>query len=170
MNGVDLIVLGLLIWAAYRGYKKGLLLEVVGILAFGLGILLSLKLLQWGQDLLTEHFQLDESLLPYIAFFILFALIVIGVNLLGTGIKKALHLSFLGTVDSLLGAALGIFKWALGISVIFWALKAMGVDDPGGTLADSYLFNLLQPLAPGFFELVGQAMPKAKEFFRGKEI
>ena len=170
MNGVDLIVLGLLIWGGFRGFKKGLLLEIVGILAFGLGILLSLKLLQWGQDLLTEHFQLDESLLPYIAFFILFALIVIGVNLLGSGIRKALHLSFLGTIDSLLGAALGVFKWALGISVIFWALRALGLDEPGGTLADSYMYNLLKSLAPNFFELIGQALPAAKEFFRGKEI
>lgn len=170
MNGVDVIVLALLIWGAYKGYKKGLILEIVGILAFGLGILLALKLLQWGKDFLQQYFDLEESLLPYISFFVLFALIVIGVNLLGSSLKKVLHLTFLGTVDSILGAALGVFKWALGISIIFWALKAIEVDEPGGTLASSYFFNLLHTLAPAFFDFIGQALPKAKEFFKGESI
>ncbi len=165
MNALDVAILLLLIWGTFSGFRKGLLLEVIGIVAFVIGIVVGLKLLQWSINWLSGYVDINESLLPYIAFFVLFVLVVVGINLIGNIASKALHLTFLGVVDSLLGAVAGLLKWALGISVLFWVASTMELNRPGGLLTQSWFFELLAPLAPAFFDLIGQALPAARRFF-----
>ncbi|AHM61736.1 colicin V production protein [Flammeovirgaceae bacterium 311] len=165
MNALDLAIILLLIWGTFSGFRKGLLLEVIGIVAFIIGIVVGLKLLQWSIDWLSGYVDLDESLLPYIAFFVLFVLVVVGINLIGNIASKALHLTFLGVIDSLLGAVAGLLKWALGISVLFWVASTMELNRPGGLLTQSWFYDMLAPLAPRFFDMIGQALPAARRFF-----
>jgi membrane protein required for colicin V production len=165
LNALDVAILLLLIWGTFSGFRKGLLLEVIGIVAFVIGIVVGLKLLQWSINWLSGYVDINESLLPYIAFFVLFVLVVVGINLIGNIASKALHLTFLGVVDSLLGAVAGLLKWALGISVLFWVASTMELNRPGGLLTQSWFFELLAPLAPAFFDLIGQALPAARRFF-----
>ncbi|WP_224999772.1 CvpA family protein [Cesiribacter sp. SM1] len=165
MNALDVVILLLLIWGTFSGFRKGLLLEIIGIVAFVIGIVVGLKMLQWSIDWLSGYVDINESLLPYIAFFVLFVLVVVGINLIGNIASKALHLTFLGVVDSLLGAVAGLLKWALGISVLFWVASTMELNRPGGLLTQSWFYDLLAPLAPAFFDLIGQALPAARRFF-----
>lgn len=137
----------------------------MGIVAFVLGIVVGLKLLQWSMDWLADYVDIHESLLPYIAFFVLFVAVVVGINLLGHVVSKALHLTFMGVVDSLLGAVVGLLKWALGVSLLFWVAATMELNSPGGLLMQSWCYDLLSPLAPSFFSLMGQALPGARRFF-----
>lgn len=165
MNALDLAILLLLIWGTFSGFRKGFLLELIGILAFIVGIIIGLEFLQWSIDWLAEYVDIHDSLVPYIAFFVLFVLVVVGINLIGNIVSKALHLTFLGVVDSLSGAVVGMLKWALGISVLFWVASTMELNRPGGLLTQSWFYELLAPLAPGFFDMIGQALPAARRFF-----
>lgn len=165
MNALDVVIVLLLIWGTFSGFRKGLLLEVIGLLAFVIGIVVGLKLLQWSIDWISGHIDIHESMLPYIAFFILFVLVVVGINLIGNIASKALHLTFLGVIDSMLGAVAGLLKWALGISVLFWVASTMELNRPGGLLTQSWFYDLLAPLAPAFFDYIGQALPAARRFF-----
>jgi membrane protein required for colicin V production len=165
LNALDLVIVLLLIWGAVSGFSKGLLLEIFGIIAFVVGIIVGLKMLQWSIDWLAGHVDIHESIVPYVAFFILFVLVVVGINLMGRVVSKALHLTFLGIIDSMLGAVLGVVKWALAISVLFWVASTMELARPGGLLTQSWFYDQLAPLAPAFFELIGQALPVARRFF-----
>lgn len=165
MNALDVVILLLLIWGTFGGFRKGLLLELIGIIAFVVGIVVGLQLLQWSIDWISQYVDIYESLLPYLAFFALFVLVVVGINLMGNIASKALHLTFLGVIDSLLGAMVGLIKWALGISVLLWVASTMEMNRPGGLLSQSWFYELLAPLAPSFFDQIGQALPAARRFF-----
>ncbi len=165
MNALDLVIILLLIWGTFSGFRKGLLLELIGIVAFVVGIAVGLKLLQWSMDWLANHVDIHESMAPYVAFFVLFVLVVVAINLIGSIASKALHLTFLGVVDSLLGAVIGMLKWALGISVLFWVASTMELNRPGGIMTQSWFYELLAPIAPAFFDFIGQALPAARRFF-----
>ena len=165
MNALDFVILLLLLWGTFSGFRKGLLLELIGIIAFIIGIVVGLKLLQWSIDWLSGYVDIHESLIPYVAFFVLFVLVVVGINIIGSAASKALHLTFLGVVDSMLGAVAGMLKWALGISLLFWVASTMELNSPGVLLSQSWFYELLAPLAPGFFDFIGQALPGARRFF-----
>jgi uncharacterized membrane protein required for colicin V production len=50
MKTIDLLILFPLLIGAYHGYKRGLLLEIVAILAFVIAVVLGFKLLDYGLD------------------------------------------------------------------------------------------------------------------------
>lgn len=142
-----------------------MLLEIIGIIAFGVALVAGFKLLSWAMEILHTRISIDESLLPYIAFLLLFAAIVIGINLLGKALKKVLDMTFFGTFDSLAGAIIGLFKWALAISVLIWLLNTLEVQLPSEALAGSYVYPLLQPFAPQVFSTLGEVLPSAENLF-----
>lgn len=142
-----------------------MLLEIIGIIAFGVALVAGFKLLSWAMEILNTRISIDESLLPYIAFLLLFAAIVIGINLLGKALKKVLDMTFFGTFDSLAGAVIGLFKWALAISVLIWLLNTLEVQLPSEALAGSYVYPLLQPFAPQVFSTLGEVLPSAENLF-----
>lgn len=146
-----------------------MLLEIIGILAFIVALVAGFKLLHWGTSLLSEQINISESLLPYIAFLLLFAAIVIGINLLGKALKKVLDMTFFGTFDNLAGAIIGLFKWALAISIFIWLIDTLEVRLPSDTLADSYVYPLLQPFAPQVFSSLDDVLPTAQSLFHPVE-
>lgn len=165
MNTLDIILLIPLIWGAYRGFRKGFLLEVIAILAFILAIIGGFKLLHLGMDLLSEHFNIAGKLLPYIAFIVIFILIILMINLLGKLLKKVVDLTLLGPIDSMAGAVLSVLKWAFGLSVIFWLSSSFGLDLPEEWTVDSVLYPYLLSFAPkaaGYFAAV---VPFAHDLF-----
>lgn len=142
-----------------------MLLEIIGILAFFVALAVGFMLLNWAMGLLNTHIQISDSLLPYVAFLLLFAAIVIGINLLGKALKKVLDMTFFGTFDCLAGAIIGLFKWALAISVLIWILNTLEVDLPPHSLSGSRVYPLLQPFAPIVFNTLGEVLPSAENLF-----
>ncbi|MGK7392025.1 MAG: CvpA family protein [Candidatus Cyclobacteriaceae bacterium M2_1C_046] len=159
MNITDIIILVLLAIGAYRGFTKGFLLEIVGILALLLGIFGAIFLLQEGMVYMKDHFEIGNNILPYVTFLLLFILIIIGVNLLGRLVKKILDLTLLGTIDNFAGALVGAFKWALAISFILWASTSFGIYFFEEEKTDSQLFSYIADLAPWIVEKVKALAP-----------
>ncbi len=143
-----------------------MLLEIIGILAFFVALIVGFKLLHWAVELLKDQEFIDENLLPYVAFLLLFAAIVIGFNLMGKALKKVLDMTFFGTFDSLAGAIIGLFKWALAISVLIWLLTALEIQLPPDSLSGSRVYPILEPFAPLVFNTLGEVFPTAESLIR----
>lgn len=158
MNSADIVILVLLTIGAFRGFRKGFLLEIVGILALLLGIFGAIKLLQEGMEFLSEHFEISSQFLPYVAFLVLFILIMVGVSIIGRFIKKVIDLTPLGTLDNFAGAVVGVLKWALGISFLIWATVAFGFNFFEEE-EQSPLYNYIAQLAPWVVEKVQSLTP-----------
>lgn len=163
MNPIDIVILVLLAVGAFRGYQKGFLLEVIGILALVLGIFGALMLLQTGMEFIGQRYDISNKILPYLTFIILFVLIMIGVNLIGRLFKKLLDLTLLGTADNFAGSVIGVLKWAVGISFIIWATTSFGFNFFSEEDEKSQLFAHIQKVAPWIVDKAQAILPYLKE-------
>jgi membrane protein required for colicin V production len=165
LKTLDIIILIPLIFGAFSGFKKGFLLEIVSILALILGIIGGIKLLHWGMELLTDHFDIDSLILPYLTFILLFLIIIIVINLIGKMIKKMIDLTVLGSVDNFAGSILGIFKWALGVSFLILISSSLGISLPEKYTEEAGLYHFIESLAPTVIGYLTVIFPFIEDFF-----
>lgn len=144
------------------GFRKGLLLEVVGILAFVLALIGGFKLMELGMTYLEGYFEDFSHLLPFISFLIIFIAIILLVNMLGKVVKKIADMTLLGAVDKFAGAIVGIAKWAIGLSIILWLTQNFGVELPGQD-EDLVLYPYLTDLGPSLIKSLDVVLPFAEE-------
>ena len=145
MNTWDIALLIILLLGAYRGYTKGILMEVVALVAFGVAIVGALQLMSWGVGFLSDTMQAQGAWLPLLAFVLLFVGILTGVSIAGKMLKSVIHLTPIGYLDGLLGAGVGVIKWAFGISVVFILLDYAQVTLPDAK--NSELYGYVHPFA-----------------------
>lgn len=165
MNILDIIILVCLIIGAYSGFKKGLLQELVSLSAFFIAIIVGLKLLDAGVSLVSGLIEGYDKVLPFVVFIVIFLVIVLILNLLGKAVKQVLDLTLLGSLDDLAGAVLGVFKWGIVISILFWIFGSLGISLPESAQEDSYLYDPVTTIAPALFNFVSGVFPFIQEFF-----
>ncbi|UOQ73770.1 CvpA family protein [Hymenobacter cellulosilyticus] len=162
MSGFDILLLIPLGVGAVKGFRRGLVLEAASLLAFVLGIIGGLALLNDAIPLVRNYVGEAFGLLPIVAFLLVFVLITWGVHLAGSFVKTAVHLTPLGMLDNLLGGAAGALKWVLGISLLLHGVGFAGLKLLSPTVvADSQVLPVVQQATPFALEIVGFAMPFA---------
>ena len=170
MKTLDVILIIPLIFGGAMGYRKGLLLELFGILAFVLAIIGGFKLMELGMSYLSEYLEGVDHLLPFISFLVIFIAIILLVNMLGKLVKKMVDMTLLGGVDKFAGAIVGIVKWAIGLSIILWLTLNFGVELPGQD-EELVLYPFLADLGPNIISALDVILPFAEEMLESiKEL
>ncbi len=105
-------------WGGYKGFKKGLIIEVASIVALLLGVWGGIKFSSISANYLGDMFSISEKLMPLISFALTFILIVIAVFAVAKLIQKVVKVVALSTVNKVAGAAFGILKFTLIISIV----------------------------------------------------
>lgn len=118
MNYFDIIIIIPLLWGAFKGFKKGLIIEVASLVALFLGVWGGVKFSSVSAKYLSEMFDISEKIMPLISFAVTFILIVIAVFALAKLLQKFIKMVALGLVNKITGAIFGLLKFALIISVI----------------------------------------------------
>ncbi|MCB9195384.1 MAG: CvpA family protein [Flavobacteriales bacterium] len=116
MSYIDIIILIPLLWAGYRGFTKGVIIEIVGILAFVLGIWGAIYFSDFIADFVTDN--INKKYEPVISFTILFIGIVILVFVLGKMLEKVINLAQLKLANKIAGAVFGVSKILLILSFL----------------------------------------------------
>ena len=168
MKLLDVVILLPLLWGALHGYRKGLLIEIIGIAGLVVAMILGFKFLGLGMDILTPYFSdsTAKKILPYIGFSAVFFPTIFLLNQFGYMIRKSLRFSILGTFDRFAGAFVGIFTWVFGISVFFWLVNLIGVKIPEHRTDDTILYPLVVPVAPTVIAKALQLMPKGTDLIK----
>ncbi|GHM99956.1 hypothetical protein WSM22_14460 [Cytophagales bacterium WSM2-2] len=166
MSKIDIVLALLLILGGYFGYKRGFLAELFFITALILGVLVGFKLMGWGMVYLHEHFNADTSFLPYLSFFIIFILVVIGVVFAGNRIKHLMDDTFLGRVDSIAGAILGVLKYTFCASVLLWLAQKIELRLPEHWTQGSWIYPRTLGFAKSVSDFFAGFLPFFKETFR----
>jgi len=144
----------LLLWAAYRGYTKGFIVQLATLAALLLGILGAVMFSDFTSGLIIKKFDVSGQYLPMISFAVTFIAIVIGVHLLAKMINKLLEAVALGFVNRLLGVLFSVLKIAFVVSIILVLVNK--VDSkynfiPDETKDNSLLYKPLSNFAPMIF-------------------
>lgn len=150
MKLLDLLILIPLLWGAVNGYRKGLLIEIIGIVGFVLAMVVGFKFLGLGMEVLSPYMseQLARRLLPFLGFSVVFFPTIFLLNQFGYSLRRSLRYTLLGTFDNLVGAIVGVFTWVFGASVFFWLLTTLGVQFPAHRTEGTYIYPLIVPVAP----------------------
>lgn len=151
MNYFDIIIIIPLIWGAYKGYKKGFIIEIASLIALGLGIYGGIKFSSISAEYLGKMFDISSKIMPLISFSLTFILIVIAVFTLAKMLQKVIKMVALGTVNRIAGAAFGVLKFGLIISVILNLVNSVNAEinfiEPEME-ASSLLYKPLSSIAP----------------------
>ena len=164
MSALDILLLLPLGVGAVKGFRRGLVLEVVSLVAFVLALVGGLTLLSAAVPVVRHYVGDAFGLLPLLSFALVFIAIMWGVHLLGGLLKTAVHLTPLGMLDNLLGGAAGVVKWLLGLSLLLHgtALAGLNLLSPN-MVADSQVLPIVQQATPLALQLTAYVLPLAQD-------
>lgn len=130
MLSVDIVIVLILLWGAWRGWKNGLVKEVISTCGIMLGLLVAVLFYKT----LGEHFSPllgSGSMASYIgcilAFVLIWVLVPLLAGLAANMVTKAVKSVLLGPLNSLLGMLVGAVKFLILISFVFSAMSYVGI-------------------------------------------
>ena len=151
---IDIILLLCLGWGAYKGFRKGFIIQSFVILALVLAI--------WGgfaftgklEPFMQKYFGISDAVCYIVSFIIVFSLILILVYTSGYLVSKVADVITLGMINRLSGAAFGIFANALILSVLILLFNRINDKKQfigKETLEKTYLYEPVEKVAPAIF-------------------
>lgn len=122
---IDIVILLFLLYGAFRGFSKGLIIEVATLAGMVLGVFIAIRYASYTEGILRDFLNLSSRYLSYIALGITFLLVMICVYLLGKLLTKLVDIISLGLINKLLGMLLGIAKYFIIVCVILMITDAL---------------------------------------------
>jgi len=162
LSTFDILLALPLAYGIFQGYRKGLLQEVVSVIALLLGFILGLKLLTAAIPVVQEFIGRAHGLLPFISFLLVFVLILLSMRLLGVVLKKLLDVTPFGTFDNVLGGALGGLKWCLVISLLLYVVGLVGLGVSPATAQSSAIYPFVLKSTPVALDGLSWLLPFVK--------
>lgn len=119
------IILGIfIIFFAWRGWRRGLIGEIVETIGVFVAVIATVRLYPNIEDL----FGLTSPWSRIILAALVFVAIMVVLTLIGKGLSKLLEKASLGTVEKALGFVFGMFKACLIVAVLSAVLLRAGAD------------------------------------------
>ena len=125
MNILDIIILICFIPAIIQGIRKGLVSQVVAILAILTGVYLSFEFSSAVSGWLGQYIEGSEQVLKIVAFTLILITVAAALTALGKLIEGMLKIVMLGWLNRLLGAAFSFLKCALIIGLLVMVFNSL---------------------------------------------
>ncbi|MDQ3073341.1 MAG: CvpA family protein [Bacteroidota bacterium] len=161
MSSLDLALLLVFGFAAFKGMQKGFVSVIFSFLAFILAVLIAMKFTHTVMLWLEPRLE-GSPLVPFIAYTLVFMGVLFGVNMLGKLVEGMLKLVQLGCINKLLGTFFGVLKTAFIVSLLFWLMDKAALL-PQDTKDNSFFYPLLVPVAPYILEKLAGILPFMKD-------
>ena len=157
MNWLDLILVVPVAWLAYKGFKKGLIIEIFSLLALLAGVYGGVHFSDFTTEFLTEDFKFTSEYMPVIAFGLTFILIVVIVYYVGKLLEKSAKIMALSIVNKISGAAFGMMKALLILSLFLVLVDA--IDErakflPKAQVNNSLMYRPIKGLCAQIFPMI----------------
>lgn len=155
---LDIIVLMLLVLALFKGWSNGLIVGVFSLLAFILGLAAAMKLSGTAAGYIGEYFNVSESWLPFVAFAVVFLIVILLVRLGAKAIESVIEVAQLGWMNKLGGILLYIVIYLFMVSMLLsYAEQLQLVKEE--TMLASQTYQFIHPIAPAILDVVGIVIP-----------
>ena len=162
LNGLDIALLAVLGLSAVFGAFRGLVREVLSLLAWIAAGWLALRYHGWLADRLVSVIAQD-GLRQAAGFLLLFIAAIISVSLLNRLLSMLVHASRLGGIDRLLGFIFGALRGVM-IGLVFVALIDMTPLGESSAWADSIVAETYRQLADWIARHVDADQGVAQDF------
>lgn len=129
MNFIDILIIVPLIYAGYKGFKHGLIIEVFTLLALFVGLYAGIHFSDFIAEFLKTSFSWDSEYLPIISFTIIFLGIGAMVFFAGKTIEQMVKVVNLTPLNKFFGVFFAVLKMLYIVSVIL--VIAESYDEKG---------------------------------------
>ncbi len=163
---IDLIFAVLLVIAMIKGYQKGLIIALFSIIAFIIGLAAALKLSAVAAEYLKGSVNVSAKWLPFVAFILVFFLVVILIRLGGKLIEKAFQVVLLGWLNRIAGIFLYAALYTIIFSIFIFYAEKLQLIQPS-VIRSSLTYNFIQPWGPVIMDNFGKVIPVFKDMFTG---
>ena len=124
MNYLDIFIVCVLVFGFFRGFIKGLIMELSSLFAIVLGAYGSLKFSDLTLDWVSLNFSsqienIDDHYLKIASFAFTFLIIIVFVSVIGKGLTRVVKMVSLGLINKTLGGLFGAIKYVLILSFFF---------------------------------------------------
>jgi len=150
----DIVFVLIFLWAAYKGFSKGFILQAASLAALILGIYGSIKLSGFVAAIIMEKMGRHGEYIPLISFAITFIGIVIVIHFLARLAEKLLEMIALSFVNRIFGVFFNLIKYAFIISTVLVVINEIDRKMqflPREKVNESRLYKPLSSLAPMIF-------------------
>lgn len=165
---IDIILIVLLIIAAVKGFRRGLIVGIFSLIAIIVGLAAALKLSTVAASYIGNAIKISDTWLPIISFIVVFIIVVILIRLGANLIQKSVELAFLGWVNRLGGILLYVIMYLIVYSVLLFYASQIGLIKPA-TIEQSVSYHYLQPWGPKVINGLGTVIPFFKGMFNDLE-
>ncbi|MGV6861634.1 MAG: CvpA family protein [Putridiphycobacter sp.] len=129
MNFLDIILLIPILIGAWKGFRKGIIIELFTLLALLVGIYSAIHFSDYMTDLITNNFDYKGEHLPIVSFVLTFLLVGAMVFFLGKAVEKIIKTVQLSMFNKLGGIVLGVIKMMFVSAMIVTVLEAIDKRD-----------------------------------------
>ena len=166
MAQIDIVIILIMVGGAYRGWKNGLLKEIVSMLGFLLGLFVAYHLYAQFGDYLSPHISSNSNVGMIVgrllAFIFLWVVTPIVLGLVAKMFTKALDGLHIGFLNSMAGLLVGVVKYIVLLSFIFGAMSMLGIISQEKR-DESLCYQSVASIANGIFSQADWKILKAKE-------
>lgn len=170
INYLDLIFGGLILFGAFKGFRKGVIVELASLLALVLGIYGAIQFSGFVADQLVVYIDWDKRYVDLAAFGLTSVAIILGVSLLGKILTSLAKLVMLNGINRMLGLLFGGMKLAVfsGVILIF-LMKANALFGfiPTEIIEQSLLCDSLIGLGEWIFDYVPEGKAQIDGLLEG---
>lgn len=167
MNYFDIVLITLIIIVTIRGIFRGLISELVTLVALILGFVITIQFLSLGVKVIINLF---PDLPDFIARTLVFLTIFIAVNLIvrfiGLLLNKFAKVTFLQPINKAAGGLFAFAKITILLSIVFilvdfipysrLLLKSLGRDN-------SFLYDWIKNFAPNIYQILTSLLPGSEQ-------
>lgn len=124
---IDFVILLLVIWAIYKGWRQGFLKEIISMIGFVVGLFVAAGLYSAFGEFLAPRFGTSPTIANIIAFLVLWIVVPIALGLVANLLTKALKGMKLGVPNSVLGSVVSLIKYLVLMSCVFNVMSFLGI-------------------------------------------
>ena len=124
MGFIDIVFAVLLGFAAFKGLRNGLFVELASLISFFVGIYIAVKF-----SYVVGSFIGDSKTAKVAAFIITLLIVVIAIHLLAKVFSKIADFVFLGWLNKLGGAFFAVLKTTLLLGIVLSLFQKVNIDN-----------------------------------------
>lgn len=161
---LDVIIALSLVYAAWKGWRRGIVMALLYLLGVIVGLIVSLKFSGAIGEWFVEHgyaFGIKSTSIGFLVSFVGLGLLM---RLASRTLHGVLRATGLSGINRAIGAAVQVLIFALVWSCLLW-LGSRTQLLPENMIAESVLYPTIAPLAPYVFSKLGLIIPMAKSLF-----
>jgi len=161
---IDVVFLILLLMAAFKGLRNGLIVAVFTFIGFILGIAIAVKLSAVAAEYISQAVNVSQRWLPLIAFIVVFVGVVILVRLGARALQGVVEVAMLGWLNRLGGVLFYAMLYIFIFSIVLFYLTQTNFIKPE-TAQASVTYSFIEPLGPKVINGLSAVVPLFKNMF-----